>query len=529
MAKKTFFRGAMILTLAGVLGKFLSAAYRVPFNRMVGAEGAGIYSMSYSIYSIIFALSTAGIPLAVSKLVAMSEERAEKGESLRIVRVALVLLTVIGAAAAIFFYLAAPWIASAYFNEPRATWSLRALAPAMLFSCLMAVFRGFFQGQQNMVPTAVSQILEQFFRVGTILLALFLLIQKPVEFVVAGASFGSMVGGVCGFLFLAVVFARFLHGQPAGQGHLPKRDSDKDRLVLKQLLYYAVPISIGALLLPMTGFIDSSLVARRLEAGGMLHGDAIAQLGYLSNYAMPIINLPFIVTTAIAASLVPAVADALARDDKKSLYHNIGQGIRLTMVLVLPASTGLAVLSTGISKLLYNDAEAGPVLEALAFTILVVGLYQCSASILQGLGKVLIPMYHLMIGLVLKFVLTWILAANVQLGARGAAYATVFSFGFAACLNVFRLFGFVGWHWCNPQLIFIKPALASAAMGGLCLAVEHLLTPHISLSITTLLAIVVGGLGYFLCLFIIKGIDAETLFLIPKLGPKLQKRLAGRR
>lgn len=528
MAKKTFFRGAMILTLAGVLGKFLSAAYRVPFNRMVGAEGAGIYSMSYSIYSIIFALSTAGIPLAVSKLVAMSEERAEKGESLRIVRVALILLACVGLAAAVLFFLAAPWIATVYFNEPRAAWSLRALAPAMLFSCLMAVFRGFFQGRQNMVPTAISQILEQFFRVGTILLSLFLLLHKPVEYVVTGASFGSMVGGVCGFLFLALVFVRFLRKHRTDQGPFPSRDPARDQAVLKQLLYYAVPISIGALLLPMTSFIDSSLVARRLEFAGLGHSEAIAQLGYLSNYAMPIINLPFIVTTAISASLVPAVADALARHDQDALFHNVRQGMRLTMVLVLPASMGLAVLSTGIATLLYNDAEAGSVLAALAFTVFVVGLYQCSASILQGLGKVLIPMYHLLLGLVLKFALTWVLTGYPTLGASGAALATVLAFGCAGVFNVIRLSGVIGWGWCDPYLIFLKPLLASLVMGLLCYGSYGFLTTWVSASWATLLAIMLGGLAYFVVLFAIKGIDLDTLAAIPKIGPKLKKILAGK-
>lgn len=528
MAKKSFFQGALILTIAGICGKILSAGYRVPFNRMVGPEGAGIYSMSYSIYSIIFALSTAGIPLAVSKMVAVTEERKLKGESIRIVRVSSVLLAVIGCFVAIIFFLSAPWIATHYFEEPRVIPSLQALAPAMLFSCLMAVFRGFFQGQQNMVPTAVSQILEQFFRVGTILLSLFVLLNKPLQWVVAGASFGSMVGGLCGFLFLLIVFLRYQKKhQPQNDQSDTYVDSLSDREIIKQLLYYAIPISIGALMLPIMQFIDSSLVTRRLEMAGFEHEIAISQLGYISNYAMPIINLPFIVTTAIAASLVPAVANAFELKDANGINGNVRAAMMLTMILTLPASAGLYFLATPISVLLYNDADAGPVLAALAFTVLVVGLYQATSGALQGLGHVLIPMASLLIGASAKIALTWILPTLPTLNIKGAALATVISFGLAALHNILQLARCIGWQWFDWMQTVLKPILATTIMVA---SVEGLLLIGSKLLFSEVLilpfAIILGGLTYFVVLYFIGGIEREALLKIPKVGAKLAARFA---
>lgn len=527
MAKKSFFQGAFILTLAGILGKILSAGYRVPFNRIVGAEGAGIYSMSYSIYSIIFALSTAGIPLAVSKMVAVSEERQLHGESVRIVRVASVLLVIIGIVVAISFYVAAPWLAEHYFEEPRVTLSLRALAPAMLFSCLMAVFRGFFQGHINMIPTGISQILEQFFRVGTILLSLFVLAGQPLCVMVAGASFGSMIGGLAGFIFLTIIFIRYIkknHPQNTDQANLDLAMSN--RQIINQLLYYAVPISIGALMLPIMQFIDSSIVARRLEILGYQHEVAISQLGYISNYAMPIINLPFIITTAIAASLLPTVAEALELNDRYLLNKNIRSAMIITMILVLPASAGLMSLATPISILLYNDAKAGAVLAALAFTILVIGVYQVTSGALQGLGYVMVPMISLFFGLSGKIILTWYMPGLFNLGVKGAAYATVIAFAGAAIHNIGHLFYRVGWEWFDYKQMLLKPIFATVVMyfvviflyGGL-----HQLTSMTSIPL--LIAMSIGGLSYFLVLYLVGGIEQEALLKIPKIGSKLAKRL----
>ncbi len=524
MAKKSFAQGALILTMAGICGKILSAGYRVPFNRIVGSEGAGLYSMSYSIYSIIFALSTAGIPLAVSKMIAVSEERKLHGESLAIVRVAALLLALIGVVCAVAFYLAAPWIADHYFEEPRVMLSLRALAPAMLFSCLMAVFRGFFQGRQNMVPTAISQILEQFFRVGTILIVIVAFIGWPLPVVVAGASLGSMIGGMMGFLFLGVLFIRWLGKHPdVLQAH--QRVTTTDQAIIKKLLYYAIPISIGALMLPIMQFIDSSLVARRLETAGMMHEMAISQLGYIANYAMPIINLPFIVTTAISASLVPAVADAFEVNDRVFLNQNVRSALTATMILTLPASCGLLTLGTPISVLLYNDAQAGPVLSYLAFTVMVVGIYQASAGALQGMGYVLIPMISLLIGAFGKVLLTWWLPTIPALHVKGAALATVISFSVAALHNVFHLSKKIGWQWFSLKQTLLKPAAASLVMSVFVVFFNGFMLHGLGrVSLSLALAIVMGGLLYFAVLFVIGGIEKDVLIKIPKVGPKLAKK-----
>jgi stage V sporulation protein B len=528
MAKQvSFFKGALILTIAGVFGKMLGALYRIPFNRIVGEEGAALYGLSYSVYSVLFALSTAGVPLAVSKMVAVYEERAEHGESVRLIKAAFTLLSAIGIVIGLIFFTQADVIAQALFNEPQAALSLKMLSPAMVFSCLMAVLRGYFQGHQQMVPTAVSQILEQFFRVGTIFLAIFLLAGKPLEVIVAGASFGSAVGGICGFTFLALFFVWYCkRNHPVNE--VEPKNKETTAQMLTQLVYYAIPISIGALVLPIMQFIDSSMDIARLEASGMAHEQALIQYGYLSSYAMPIINLPFIITTAVAASLVPTVANLYELKDQQGVDHNIRTSLMLTILLMLPAAAGLATLGTPICSLLYNNAASGMALSYVAFTVLAVGVYQVSASALQGLGRVLIPMSSLIVGALIKIALNFVLLSRPGADIRMAAVATVIGFSVAALHNLFQLGRIVGWGWFSAKQMVLKPIIATVIMAVCVTIVKHFFVDLLGNAfMITACGILVGVISYFVVIFVIGGIDRDTLEKIPKVGPKLAQKWGG--
>ncbi len=521
MSGKSFVKGALILSIAGIIGKMLGALYRIPFARIVGSEGVAIYNLGYPLYSLLLALSTAGIPLAVSKLIAECEERQEYATSRRIFRLALGVLLIIGVCAGIALFLGADYVAEHFLHEPRAAICLRAIAPAMMFTCLMAVFRGYFQGLQQMIPTAVSQVIEQFVRVGTIFVALFALMPFGVELVVGGASLGAATGGCAAFIFLLCTAAWYQKKHPRGAGN-PAAEEKSNGQIIRQVLYLAIPISIGALVLPLMQSIDSLMVITRLEAAGFDHVLALRYYGYLSGYAGPIINLPFIVTTALSASLVPAVAEALAAGRREDVAVNYRSAMLLAIVIVLPATVGLMTLATPICQLLYNEAPSGLALFWMAPTVLVVGLYQTSAGTLQGMGKVMVPMQALMIGAAIKVVLTYVLTAIPAIGIRGAALGTVIGFAVAALYNICNVAKNIGWKWFDPSYHLIKPVLSVAAMGivvkviyALCLLVTK------SNGVSTLAAIAVGGCSYFIVLLAIGGIRTEDIRKMPKVGNRL--------
>lgn len=527
---KSLFKGAFILTAAGLIGKMMAALYRIPFTRVVGDEGAGLYALSYSLYNILFALSTAGIPLAVSKMVAVTEERQAYGESVRIFKVTLAMLSALGFLLAVFVFTKADWLAEVLFNEPRVALSLQALAPAMLFSCLMSAFRGFFQGKREMIPTALSQILEQFFRVATILISVMVLMGSPLPIVVATASFGSSIGQIVGFFFLLAVFLRFWSKhRPANQISETAPSSTGD--IMKDLLYLAIPISIGALALPILGFIDSTLSLARLEgAGGFTHTEAIIQNGYLVNSSMPILNLLFIITTAVSASLIPAITEAHERGDHLQVLRDIRATLMLTVIIMLPAGAGLFMLGAPITQLLYDQPDAGSAMSSVAFTVLALGLYQVSAGALQGLGRVMIPMQSLLMAVILKCLIAWVLCGIPGFGIKGAGLATVGAFFAAAVHNMIRLSNLVGTGWFSFRMLIIKPGIAVLGMMLVVwLSNAAVVTLTGSDSLGALFAIGSGALSYFLILFVIGGFEAAVLSKIPRIGPKLANRFGNQK
>lgn len=526
MEKKSFFRGALILSLAGIISKVLGAVYRIPFARLVGDEGVGLYQMAYPFYTMILAISTAGIPLAISKLVAERNYQRDFIGISRVFRISMALLLVTGALASLSLYLGADYIAVTILKEPRAALSLKAIAPAILFTSVMSTLRGYFQGFQTMTPTAISQVFEQLVRVTTVFFAAFYLLPFGVEYAAAGATFGAASGGLAGLILLSIIY--FWHKAKNKENKLPqlgqKMESKRD--LIKQIVYLAIPISIGGLVLPLMQTMDTFIVPLRLQAAGFSPGVATGLYGQLSGMAGAIINLPFIITTALAASLVPAVADSLASGRRAAVRGQFSSAMLLALIIVLPACVGLYMLAEPICQLLYNEPAAGIPLAWLAPTVLAVGIYQTSTGALQGLGKPLIPVISLIYGAVIKGVLTFILTGIPTLGIKGAALATVIAYFVAALRNIIMISGLIGWEWFRLKDHFFKPVVSVIAMGLVVfISFKEILYLGLRQELSTLVAISLGASSYFLVLILVGGIKAQDIGRIPKIGPRLAQIL----
>lgn len=522
MERKTFFQGALILSLAGIISKVLGAVYRIPFARLVGDEGVGLYQMAYPFYTMILAISTAGIPLAISKLVAERNYQNDHVGIRRVFRLSMTLLLITGILASIGLYMAADYIAVNILKEPRAALSLKAIAPAIVFTSAMSTLRGYFQGFQTMTPTAVSQVFEQLVRVTTVFWAAFYLLPLGVEYAAAGATFGAASGGFAGLVLLTIIY--FWTGKRAEKANFPqvsiKKETNRD--LVKQIIYLAVPISIGGLVLPLMQTMDTFLVPLRLQAAGFTTQEATGLYGQLSGMAGAIINLPFIITTALAASLVPAVADSLASGRVNAIRGQFSSAMLLALIIVLPAFVGLLVLAEPICQLLYDEPAAGIPLAWLAPSVLAVGLYQTSTGALQGLGKPIIPVISLLLGAIIKGVLTFQLTAIPTLGIKGAALATVIAFLAAAFRNLFRISKLIGWQWFKFKEHFLKPMVSVLIMGIVVVAgYQSMLSKGLRQELSTLIAITLGAGVYFLILIFIGGIKARDIRRVPKIGPGL--------
>lgn len=537
--KQSFIKGAVILTLAGIISRMIGAIFRIVLAALIGDEGIGLYQMAYPIYSALLIISTAGIPIAVSKLV--SENLAVKNYygAVRVFKVAVTVLAISGFIISVGLYFGAELLVEYITRDSRALIPILYISPAIFFVAVMSAFRGFFQGQQTMLPTGVSQIIEQITRVSVAIYLAVVLLPRGLEYSAGGATFGAAAGAVFGLAFLVIYFIK----TSPDLFQKAQRQKSKESLGFFRVLYYiaaiAIPITVGNLVMPLISILDLSIVPQRLEFAGFTEARATALYGQLTGMAGSLIQIPTILTIALAVSLVPSISEALALKNRETIRRNTNLVIRLTLILGLPAAVGLFILAEPITVLLFNNAEAALPLKVSALSVVFITLYQTTTGILQGMGKTMLPVKHMVYGAVIKTILTWTLTAQPQFNILGAAFATVVGFAISSLFNIFNVWKLTRVR-INPGELLLKPLASVTGMGvvvylaytylnqlfaALFLRLPDLVTASRAISLSNagaaFLAIAAGVVSYGIFLFITGSITKEDLKLIPKLGPYL--------
>ncbi len=423
----TVWQGAFWLSIGSFISKLIGAVYRIFLPRVLGDYGVGLFQMAYPLYAVLLAVSVNGIPTALSKQTAEKLSRGDEAGAEALGSWAQVCMGSVGMLLALLMELCAPWIARGLFSEPAATLPIRALAPAMGFVSLEASFRGYFQGRQEMAPTAASQILEQVVRVSVMFPIALLLLPKGIERAAAGATLGAPIGAAVGVGYL--IWRRVHHG-PRFRVRRPVPFRDLGRLFM-----VALPMSLSGLLFPLMLLADSMFVPLRLTRAGMPLVEATALFGRLSGEAMPLVNLTMVVGAALAVSLVPSVARSVASGRRDEARHRVAVAMHLVWLLGLPMAGGLIVLARPLTHLLYGESGASGALEVLALGATLLAVQQVLGSALQAAGHGWIPVKNLVAGALLKFLLTWWLTPLPSLGIRGAAIGTVVAGTLTAYLN----------------------------------------------------------------------------------------------
>lgn len=504
-----FLRGALVLSVAGALSKILGALYRIPLARLLGGEGMGLYQMAYPIYTAILALATAGIPVAISVIVSRKETQGYRGDSKKIFRFSLVMMLIFGTLLTLLVMKSARFLAVTVLHEPRAYYPILAVAPAIFFSALMSVFRGYFQGYQWMIPTAVSQVLEQLFRVTAVIILAFILFPKGLEYAAAGATFGAVVGGIVSLAVLTVFYCKFNQAEEHRPGQL-LYSGEGSWPMAKELVRLAIPVSFGAVVLPLVAVLDAIIVPGRLMAIQYTTSQATELYGQLSGMAAVLISLPTIFTISIATSMVPAISEALAQNDRLLLNNRINYGLRAGMLISFPCAAGLYVLAWQICDLLYATPEAGIPLEVLAFSTIALAAFQLSSAGLQGIGRPEIAMRHLILTGVLKTGFNYTLTAIPMLNIKGAALGTLAAFTIGSLMNIYSLKTKTGVQYEVGRIL--KLSFITVLM-GICVKAGYgfLVAGGIRSGWATLLAIGIGVIVYGVLLLLLKEFDLEIL------------------
>jgi stage V sporulation protein B len=519
MGSKSFLKGAAILGIAGVIVKIMGAFFRIPLGNIIADEGMGYYQASYPIYVLLLTVSTAGIPTAISKLVSEKSAMGDYYGAHRVFKISFKLLLVTGVITSSIMFFGAGRIVSIVKSPPEAYYSMLSIAPALLFVPIMASFRGYFQGMQDMVPTAISQIIEQFGRTVIGLLLAFYLLGRGVHLAAAGASFGAAAGGITGTIIIIMIY----YGRRQGILHeiqrRPIQKQESSSRILYRILAIAIPITMGAAIIPVMNMIDLGIVMRRLQNIGYTPEVSNELYGQLTGMAAPLINLPQIITVGLAMSLVPAISDAMQRRNIGAVRSTIQAGTRVALLLGLPAALGLVTLARPIMLLLYplqkaSAINAADILSILGFGVIFLTLLQTFTGILQGLGRPTIPVANLLIGALIKVLLTYVLTGIPAINIRGAAVGTVSAYGTAALLNYFAIKRLTRTKFNKSNLV-VKPIISVIAMSISVLFIYGKFESVLGNRLTTLLAVGIGAFIYGMMLLATGGITKADLLMMP--------------
>ncbi|MDD6979256.1 MAG: polysaccharide biosynthesis protein [Firmicutes bacterium] len=537
MSKKSFISGAVTLGIAGIFVKILGFLFRIPLGRMIGAGGMGDYAPAYDIYTTVLVFATAGIPVAISKMVAERCAIGQYKNAGKVFDLSRKIMWVLGIAGFIILYFGAGIFASLVHMESSEL-AIKAISPTLLFAPIMSSYRGYFQGWQKMEPTAISQMTEQLFRVIIGLSAAYIMYnthylygneQYSVSTDVAqsrgaaGACFGAVGGAMFGLIVIVLIF-RFNKNEMKQKilGDTSNyMEPGKD--IVKQIALISAPIILAACVMPLVNLADVAIVMRRLTENGIEYATAKSMFGELTSFAAPIIGMPQIIIQAIAVGLVPLVSASMKLSKTDRLHSEIRMGYRAAIIIMLPCSAGIFALAKPIMLLFYGDQvdNAIPCLEVYAVAFVFLSMTIITTAILQGIGKQNIPVINLIIGLSIKILATWILAGVSAINVKGAAIGTVVAYITTTVLDIRFLKKTLSFKLLLNRMIF-KTTAASLIMGVVVFGVYLILEKITgSLAISLLVSIMVGVVIYGFELVIWKILKEEDLEIIP-MGDKLK-------
>ncbi len=524
--KQNYLHGAAILAAGVVIMKILGAIYKIPLGNILGDEGYAHFLVAYNIYGVFLTLATAGLPVALSRMISEANTMGRHNQVRRIFSVAWWTFFVLGIACTLVMALLPNQLADAL-NDIEAAKSIFVLAPAVLLVCLTSAYRGYCQGHENMTPTTVGQVLEVLAKVVAGLALAWYLTSAghSLPIASAGAIFGVTVGSLVALIYMFVYKRRRYAG-----GALGTDTPDSRGQVLKTLLRIGIPITLGSSVLSLINLVDSGLCMGRLQdAAGFSYQEATVLYGVYGK-AQTLYNLPASFITPLTISVVPAIAAAMALHHSRDASRIAENSMRIAVVIALPMGVGLSVLAQPIMDTVYpgSHASGGELLTIMGIASFFVCMALMMNAILQAGGNEKYPIYSMVAGGVVKVAVNWVLVANPEINIVGAPIGTL------ACYAVMCVMNYV--FLCarlpeRPSLrrIFLRPAISCAAMGLAAWAVyglgaRFLGDGRLETAVAMVLAIGAAVIVYFVLVVLLRAITYEDMKLIPK-GEKLARIL----
>lgn len=429
MKKQSLIKGTLILGAAGIFARFLGIFFRWPLIMLIGDEGIGYYQMSYPLYMFFIAIAS-GMPVAISKMVSERNAKHDIGGAEKVLKKALILMLIMGGSFTALILLFSKNIIGILNWDSKAYYALIGVSIAPLSISVVNAFRGYFQGFQNSIPTAISQIIEQ---CGRILIGVglaYILLPRGIEYSAGGASFGASFGAILAGIYLVKKYISMKK----------VRDSNMDNAIMYKLLSIAIPISLGAAISSIMGLLDSIIVPQKLLVAGLSHKEATILYGQLTGKAFVLINVPLTLSIALCTSLVPIISEAHILNNKNEVLNKVNMAIKTSMAIGIPSAFGLFFMSAPVLNLIFPGNGGGAyILKYLSISIPFITFVQTSTAILQGIDKYFIPVKNLIIGCIVKILITVALVPIVFINVYGAVIGTIAAYVTVGILNFIQL------------------------------------------------------------------------------------------
>ena len=520
--KQSFMKGAAILTASTLIVKLLGLLFSIPLANFIDPEGMSHFYIAYNIFGLFLMLSTAGLPVAVSRMVGTATSQGRLREADRVFSVAFWLFFSLGLFGCLVMFFGADQIAQ-WYGSPDANYAIMALAPTLFFISIESSLRGYFQGRSNMVPTATSQTIEAVTKVIIgVGLAFYIIRNVTVDrdrWAAVGAIIGVSVSAGLGAAYL--LSCKFVQSR-RDRG---RRLEDEEPLTSRQqtllnLMRFAVPITIGSCFLSLLDTVDGAILMQRLQTGaGFTQEMADWWNGTLGN-ARKFFDLPGAFVVPISTSLLPILSGAIAAKDQRQVDRISSTALRVTLLIGIPSSVGMAIFARPICQLLlYNQPEvaesAAPLLTMLSLAIAFSGLLFTTNSILQSFGRATRPVVDMAVGGVVKVVLSYVLIGIPEIAAMGSAISTVASYVVMVVLNLIAIRSSLP-HMDSIVKTALPLLLSAGVMGGISYGFYWVLTRWISPRIAVLPAIILAIVVYAVCVVLFRGVSYDDVVMLPK-------------
>lgn len=569
---QSFLKGAMVLGTSVIIVKLMGMVYKILLSSMYGGVGTGLFNSAYALYNPLFTLSTAGFPIAISRMVSESITRKRYRDVKQIHHLSVPIFVVAGLACFLAMVLGS-FIYVKVINADNAIFALLCLSPTIFFGCLMSIYRGYFEGMRNMVPTAVSEIIEAACKLFLGFTASFITMQvcmndyrnsgyvfgikcdseiaaqsAAVPVAIGAAITGISLGSLFGFLYLYIRYRR--GGDGIGREELKNSPPPKKNgVIIRTMVRTAIPIGLGSIIMSLADMVDSTLVQRRIfsimetdpdsliNVYGSLIPDEVLYSGSTHTYlygcygiALTLMMLVTAATQVFGTTALPSVTAAWTSGNKQKMKESMETVLRITVLVTIPSGIGMSVLAEPLLSLIYsgsslaNEVSIGSkVLAVMGISVIFIATATPLCSMLQAVGRMDVPLKLFAAGMVIKIVVNYILVGIPEINIQGANVGSIVCYGFVTVVAMFVL--------CretkivpNFVSILVKPLIAAIICSAAAYFSEILYDFVFYQSVATVLAIVTAMVVYVVVLLLIRGIRRDDILQMPK-GNKIVKVL----